>query len=83
VCWKHRELHVIATALGAPNAQIHYPDERNDVIWIMQDGEIREKTSMHMPGLDDGRVDEGDPDLEVEPVPSVTGWLYRLVALVV
>jgi hypothetical protein len=25
---KHRELHVIATALGAPNAKIHYPDER-------------------------------------------------------
>lgn len=25
---KHRELHQIATALGASNARIHYPDER-------------------------------------------------------
>ena len=32
----------------------------------MQGGEIIEKRSMHCPGLDDGRVDVGDPDLEVE-----------------
>ena len=31
----------------------------------MQNGQIVEKRSMHVPGLDDGRVDEGDPDLEV------------------
>ena len=41
-------------------------DERNDVVWIMQGDAIVEKRSMHVPGLDDGRVDEGDPDLIVE-----------------
>jgi hypothetical protein len=40
--------------------------DSNDVIWIMQGGEIVEKRSMHCPGLDDERVDAGDPDLEVE-----------------
>lgn len=39
---------------------------RNDVIWIMEGDRIVEKRSMHCPKLDDGRVDEGDPDLEVE-----------------
>jgi hypothetical protein len=32
----------------------------------MQDRAIFEKRSMHCPILDDNRVDEGDPDLEVE-----------------
>jgi hypothetical protein len=32
----------------------------------MEGGRITEKRSMHCPVLDDGRVDEGDPDLEVE-----------------
>ena len=41
-------------------------DERNDVVWIMQGDAIVEKRTMHVPGLDDGRVDEGDPDLVVE-----------------
>lgn len=47
----------------SPDLQ-HLP--RYDIIWIMEGDEIVEKHSMHMPGLDDGRVDEGDPDLEVE-----------------
>jgi hypothetical protein len=52
---------------------------RNDVIWIMQGGRIVEKRSMHMPGLDDGRVDEGDPDLVVEDETTsqgLFGFLY-------
>lgn len=81
VCWKHRELHVIAAALGAHNALTPYPDERNDVLWIMEGGAITEKRSMHMPGLDDGRVDDGDPDLEVEGA-SLAAWLYRVVSVV-
>jgi hypothetical protein len=39
---------------------------RYDIVWIMQDRAIIEKRSMHCPILDDDRVDEGDPDLEVE-----------------
>ncbi|WWC92898.1 uncharacterized protein L201_007860 [Kwoniella dendrophila CBS 6074] len=66
ISWKHRELHVIATALGANNAITHYPDERNDIIWIMMDGAIVEKRTQHCPKLDDGRIDEGDPDLAIE-----------------
>ncbi|CAK9785630.1 hypothetical protein CC85DRAFT_272440 [Cutaneotrichosporon oleaginosum] len=82
VCWKHRELHLIAAAMGARNAHTHYPDERNDVVWIME-GDITDKRSMHMPGLDDGRVDEGDPDLVVEPVDNAwPGWVCRLLAYV-
>ncbi|KAM0749813.1 hypothetical protein T439DRAFT_289968 [Meredithblackwellia eburnea MCA 4105] len=72
ISWKHRELHVIATALGAVNAKIHYPDERNDIVWIMRDGAIVEKLTQHCPELDDGRVDSGDPDLAIEPLPQ--GW---------
>lgn len=60
---------------------------RNDLIWIMQSGTIVEKRSMHCPGIDDERKDEGDPDLEVEepqpqPQPSrvgvVSSWLGLL-----
>jgi hypothetical protein len=44
---------------------------RNDLIWIMQSGAIVDKRSMHCPGIDDERKDEGDPDLEVEqPQPQ-------------
>lgn len=58
----------------------------NDVIWIMQGGEIVEKRSMHCPGLDDERVDAGDPDLEleepgnsdVEPIGGLFGLLEAL-----
>ncbi|WWC61659.1 uncharacterized protein I303_104243 [Kwoniella dejecticola CBS 10117] len=72
ISWKHRELNLIAQALGADNARSIYPDERNDVIWIMQDGQIIEKRSMHCPKLDDGRIDQDDPDLIVEePYQSV------------
>ncbi|KAL8284292.1 hypothetical protein RQP46_005041 [Phenoliferia psychrophenolica] len=78
ISWKHRELHEITTALGATNARIHYPDERNDVIWIMQNGAIVEKLSQHMPGLDDKRVDAGDPDLEIERPAKDSGSLWSL-----
>ncbi|WVQ80887.1 hypothetical protein IAT38_002994 [Cryptococcus sp. DSM 104549] len=77
ISWKHRDLNVIATALGAPNAKIHYPDERNDIIWIMQGGAIVEKRSQHCPKLDDDRVDEGDPDLVVEKsTKSIVAWVF-------
>jgi hypothetical protein len=45
----------------------------------MQDGRIVEKRSMHMPGLDDGHVDKGDSDLEVEEESEekgLIGWIY-------
>lgn len=29
---------------------------------------------MHCPGLDDGRVDEGDPDLEIEEPSSTSSF---------
>ncbi|WRT67536.1 uncharacterized protein IL334_004508 [Kwoniella shivajii] len=80
ISWKHRDLNGIATALGASNANKIYPDERNDVIWIMQNGRIIEKRSMHCPGLDDHRIDQNDPDLEVESDESAywRGWhLFR------
>ncbi|GFZ46419.1 hypothetical protein JCM24511_04666 [Saitozyma sp. JCM 24511] len=86
-CWKHFDLNIIATALGAPNAKQTYPGDRNDLIWIMQSGAIVEKRSMHCPGIDDERKDEGDPDLEVEqprpqpqssPVGVVSSWLGLL-----
>lgn len=53
---------------------------RNDVIWIMEGDRIVEKRSMHCPELDDGRVDEGDPDLEVEDPRFTLAHLKRLVA---
>ncbi|WVW86523.1 hypothetical protein I302_108572 [Kwoniella bestiolae CBS 10118] len=76
ISWKHRDLTTIATALGAKNAYRAYPDERNDLVWIMSDGRIVEKRSMHCPGLDDDRVDKGDPDLEVDQ-PRVNSNLMR------
>lgn len=45
------------------------------MIWIMQGGAIVEKRSQHMPGLDDERVDEGDPDLEIERPALKLSWL--------
>ncbi|RSH95637.1 hypothetical protein EHS25_000729 [Saitozyma podzolica] len=131
ISWKHFDLNIIATALGAPNAKQTYPGDRhphsslplpilclmlrhifplpvepwkyrtrtvrvhgaearwdrNDLIWIMQSGTIVEKRSMHCPGIDDERKDEGDPDLEVEeprpqpqssPVGAVPSWLGLL-----
>ena len=49
---------------------------RNDILWIMHSGTIVEKLSMHMLGLDAGRVDAGDPDLEVEkPARDVNFWI--------
>lgn len=74
ISWKHFELNQIAIALGAHNARSIYPDERNDVIWIMQNGEIVEKRSMHCPELDDERVDAGDPDLVVEDPSARSEW---------
>ncbi|WWD01792.1 hypothetical protein V866_008738 [Kwoniella sp. B9012] len=74
ISWKHRDLNTIATALGATNAHRIYPDERNDVVWIMSNGQIVEKRSMHCPGLDDDRVDKGDPDLEVEQPRDSLSW---------
>ncbi|WVQ70468.1 uncharacterized protein L199_008695 [Kwoniella botswanensis] len=74
ISWKHRDLNTIATALGATNAHRIYPDERNDVVWIMSNGQIVEKRSMHCPGLDDDRVDQGDPDLEVEQPRDSLSW---------
>jgi hypothetical protein len=47
---------------------------RNDIIWIMQNGEIVEKRSMHCPELDDDRVDKGDPDLRVEEPSELGMW---------
>jgi hypothetical protein len=47
---------------------------RYDIVWIMQDRAIIEKRSMHCPILDDDRVDEGDPDLEVEPLQYSWWW---------
>ncbi|ODO11170.1 hypothetical protein I350_01774 [Cryptococcus amylolentus CBS 6273] len=77
ISWKHRDLNVIATALGAPNAKNHYPDDRYDIIWIMHGGAIVEKRSQHCPVIDDGRVDEGDPDLVVEkPRRSILSWVW-------
>ncbi|EIN04775.1 hypothetical protein PUNSTDRAFT_146386 [Punctularia strigosozonata HHB-11173 SS5] len=80
ISWKHRDLNVIATALGAKNARKHYPDERYDIVWTMQDGAIVHKQSMHCPVLDDNRVDEDDPDLEIEPLTgsrSTWDWIAR------
>jgi hypothetical protein len=54
----------------------------------MEGDRIVEKRSMHCPKLDDGRVDEGDPDLELEVRGSGTShervlrfssWLYSLL----
>ena len=56
--------------------------DRNDVIWIMHQGSIVQKRSMHCPGLDDGRVDVGDPDLEVERPSSDYGVARVLTAVV-
>jgi hypothetical protein len=47
---------------------------RYDIVWIMQDRAIIEKRSMHCPILDDDRVDEGDPDLEVESLQYSWWW---------
>jgi hypothetical protein len=44
----------------------------------MQDRAIIEKSSMHCPILDDGRVDEGDPDLEVEPLQY--SWCWSVIS---
>ena len=44
----------------------------------MHSGAIVEKLSMHMPELDAGRVDAGDPDLEVdEPARDVKLWFQE------
>lgn len=51
---------------------------RNDIVWIMEGGSITEKRSMHCPGLDDERVDEGDPDLVIESATS-PNWFWSLV----
>ncbi|WWC70415.1 uncharacterized protein I206_104366 [Kwoniella pini CBS 10737] len=82
ISWKHFELNKIAQALGAKNARSIYPDERNDVIWIMRDGQIVEKRSMHCPKLDDGRIDQNDPDLVVEEpyqYDGLTGVIGRFM----
>ena len=48
-------------------SKVQRTDEgRYDIIWIFHHGQITEKRSMHCPGLDEGRVDEGDPDLIIE-----------------
>jgi len=70
---------LIPTNGQCPSVQFketEYSHEKNryDIVWIMQDGAIIEKRSMHCPILDDHRVDKGDPDLEVEPLQYSWWW---------
>ncbi|KAI5475560.1 hypothetical protein MNV49_001156 [Pseudohyphozyma bogoriensis] len=66
ICWKHRDLVTIARALGA-HAYQGYPDDRNDIMWIMEGHEIVEKRSEHCPIIDARRIDDAsDADLALE-----------------
>ncbi|KAI5480499.1 NAD(P)-binding protein [Pseudohyphozyma bogoriensis] len=75
VCWKHSELARVAHALG-PNSKKPYkpyPDDRFDIMWVLENQKMVSKESELCKGIDDTHArKKHDPDLEVEGV-EMTG----------
>ncbi|KAL7412320.1 hypothetical protein BDY24DRAFT_392532 [Mrakia frigida] len=56
ISWKHHDLLNMARALGV-DTTVGYPDDRFDIMWIIEGQRMVEKRSEHCPLLDDGVVD--------------------------
>ncbi|KAK4046325.1 hypothetical protein OIV83_006155 [Microbotryomycetes sp. JL201] len=77
ICWKHSFLHVIARALGS-QTKSKYPDDRYDILWVMQNRKIISKEAEHCPKLDKqhkAKNDKQDPDLQVSEDGVNEDWL--------
>jgi hypothetical protein len=66
ICWEHKTLEKVATALGVQD-EPEYPGNRFDIIWTVEApyDKINSITSEKIPGLDDAQV--SGPEVGVLP----------------